>query len=248
VASEVRLNQPIILIEGVDKVGKTTLATALAERLGGTVFHMTQPEPPSTYLGLVYDSSSPVIFDRSYLSTLAYNRILNRKYDANYAHMVARLFREYPVFQILLYGDPAAISARQTVDDIPVSISYQQLVFSVYGAEAGFTPVLADRENLADELFEAISWSVDNWGGGYGHPLSPQYLRGDIGMERYVSLGYATAAVRIDVDTSDEPKTPSGRRIRRLNAAALGTIYPPQILSTDGFSTVLADIQLNGVV
>jgi hypothetical protein len=237
-----------VFIEGVDKVGKSTLAAALADRLGGTVFHMTQPEPPSTYLGLIYDSSSPVIFDRSYLSTLAYNRILNRKYDANYAHMVARLYREYPVFQVLLYGDPQVISARQTVDDIPVSISYQQLVFSVYGAEAGFTPVPAERENLADELFEAISWSVEHWDGGYGHPLSPQHLRGDIGLERYVSLGYATAAVRIEVDSNGEPTTPSGRRIRRLNSAALGTIYPPQILSANGFSTVLADIQSDDVV
>lgn len=65
----------LCIIEGSDKAGKSTLAKHLSELYGLPVTHLSKPKTNDTfkeYSDLINNISSPMIFDRSYLSEYVY--------------------------------------------------------------------------------------------------------------------------------------------------------------------------------
>lgn len=70
----------VILLEGCDGVGKTTLAVALAERHGYRLVHATRT-PESVDLAERYRSilswPGPLVLDRSFVSELVYGPLLH---------------------------------------------------------------------------------------------------------------------------------------------------------------------------
>jgi thymidylate kinase len=68
----------IIMIEGCDRTGKTTLAKMLAEKLGGQVIHTSKPQTDNPYVEYLEKLASLprhkiLIFDRFYLGEYVYS-------------------------------------------------------------------------------------------------------------------------------------------------------------------------------
>ena len=66
-----------LIIEGPDQSGKTTLAKALAKRLGWEYVHMTKPPVDFNYLeGYLHECSRARVHDRFHLGAVVYGRNL----------------------------------------------------------------------------------------------------------------------------------------------------------------------------
>ena len=83
------MNQKIIIIDGIDKVGKTTIAAALSKEIGIPVFKRKNVKKNydfivdlfysiESYLQFLEQTRYSVIFDRLYPSEYAYSRALGR--------------------------------------------------------------------------------------------------------------------------------------------------------------------------
>lgn len=72
-----------IIIEGAEQQGKSTFCSKLTKRLGLEVVHFGPAAPDFDYFsGYFVDIDSrpgPFLFDRSYVSELAYGRVFGRK-------------------------------------------------------------------------------------------------------------------------------------------------------------------------
>jgi thymidylate kinase len=79
-----------IVFEGCDGTGKTTLATATAERTCATLIHSTLTPPgtdlPTAYSNLL-DQPGRLVFDRCFLSELVYGPIYRGHARLSYQHM-----------------------------------------------------------------------------------------------------------------------------------------------------------------
>lgn len=67
-----------VIIEGCDGVGKTTLATMMADALNGRVEHDSEPKTYDEYMQRL-NQSGIVIFDRFFLGQFVYNKQNERK-------------------------------------------------------------------------------------------------------------------------------------------------------------------------
>lgn len=71
-----------IIIEGAEQQGKSTFCKKLVERLGIEVVHLGPPPPDfhffHGYFKDIDERGGPFIFDRSYMSELAYGRVFSR--------------------------------------------------------------------------------------------------------------------------------------------------------------------------
>ena len=86
----------IIIVEGIDRVGKTTLCNKLSEEFGITIHKykgiikyndMNNSEETDKTLGLIQlikETNSDIIFDRTYFSDFVYG-VLERNYDIDKA-------------------------------------------------------------------------------------------------------------------------------------------------------------------
>ena len=65
----------IILLEGIDKSGKSTLANLLSKEFGLPIQHLSKPKTDdvfSEYLKMISEIKGPVIFDRTFLGEYVY--------------------------------------------------------------------------------------------------------------------------------------------------------------------------------
>lgn len=71
----------LIILEGIDKQGKTTLANFLAERYGFEIVKFSQPkkEPYLEYIEFLLNRKTPAILDRFYMGELAYGPVKRGK-------------------------------------------------------------------------------------------------------------------------------------------------------------------------
>jgi hypothetical protein len=67
----------MIIIEGADHLGKTTLAKAVAEKLGWKYFHHTKPRPKFSYFSEYLEQARPEsVWDRYHLGAMVYGEWL----------------------------------------------------------------------------------------------------------------------------------------------------------------------------
>lgn len=68
-----------IILEGADQSGKSFVAQALHDRLGFEVYHFSKPDKNTDfrleYITPIMTSEEPYIFDRSYVSEMAYGAV-----------------------------------------------------------------------------------------------------------------------------------------------------------------------------
>lgn len=86
-----------IIIEGIDKTGKTTLAKELAKELAGTLIHNSQPEPDSDlfeiYKNQVTNNLFNTIIDRWAFSEIIYGSAIRGKSLISF-HQLEALIKE----------------------------------------------------------------------------------------------------------------------------------------------------------
>jgi hypothetical protein len=109
-----------IIIEGAEQQGKSTFCKKLQERLGIEVIHFGPPQKDFDYFsGYFVDIDKrpgPFLFDRSYVSELAYGQVFNRK---NITHdiqnKIENKFNELGYFLVLLELNLPWINRDETV-------------------------------------------------------------------------------------------------------------------------------------
>jgi thymidylate kinase len=138
----------IVILEGADLVGKTTLANALSNRLHipqtGIWIDLNCPQPAvvsvSKTLRMVIQALHPdIIFDRSFLSEWVYSKIKNREY--NYINeLIAEWEKVNDLFLIILYANDDVLKKRFKVrgdvhfsikDILKANMLYQKLYNTV---------------------------------------------------------------------------------------------------------------------
>jgi hypothetical protein len=103
----------IIVIEGVDRTGKTTLARDLAEMIDGTYMHWGAPEHANWYdeylAPLEGHDDDHLVIDRHYLGELIWPRILGRDaiLSETQADFVAHHLVSLGAVGVLATRDPA---------------------------------------------------------------------------------------------------------------------------------------------
>jgi thymidylate kinase len=112
----------VIVLEGCDGVGKTTLAAALAARHGYTIVHATRT-PEGTDLFAKYRSiltrPGPLVLDRSFVSELVYGPLEHVRSRLTF-HDATRLavgVAERGGVLVHLTGQPEQIAARLLARD-----------------------------------------------------------------------------------------------------------------------------------
>lgn len=113
-----------IIVEGAEQQGKSTFCEKLSKRLGIEVIHMHKGygfvDGKFNYLtGYFYDIDrrpGPFIYDRSYVSELAYGRVFDRK---NITPMILRgiesRFQDLGYFLVMLELNKPWIDREETV-------------------------------------------------------------------------------------------------------------------------------------
>lgn len=190
---------PIIVLDGPEKAGKSTLAAAVAAEpwrgLPVQVRHWGRLDPHNYYADRVYLAAlrsdcayrGLVVWDRSWLSGSVYGQLLDRR---------DRL-RDDPWLGEWLYGravlaggqrvcllgpDAATLEAARSADDLPVSAVEERELYRQMADRAGWTVL----ENPRD-LEHAAKWAAVlraradlQWPGLrpplYAGPLSPRVL------------------------------------------------------------------------
>ena len=114
-----------LLLEGIDRLGKTSIAEAVQNRVGyHTYFHCSKPEKLARYSGSLIESPERryqketfhnmfkicetdinVIFDRAHLGETVYGPTA-RGYDGDYVFNIEKKYNTKDVTLILLYADP----------------------------------------------------------------------------------------------------------------------------------------------
>jgi thymidylate kinase len=155
----------IIILEGADLVGKTTLANAMSSRLHipqtGIWIDLNHPQPAvisvSKTLKMVIQVLQPdIIFDRSFMSEWVYSKIKNREHE-----YINDLIEEWKVvndlFLVILYAKDDVLKQRFevrgdkhfSIDDIlRANTLYQELHKIV---DNQITSVLLDVSELTVE-------------------------------------------------------------------------------------------------
>lgn len=113
----------IIILEGADLVGKTTITKCLSENLHiprtGTWIDLIQPKPAVISVAkatkMILDVLCPdIIFDRSFMSEWVYGRLLGREYE-----YIDELILEWGqidnVFLAVLYASENVLRSRYNV-------------------------------------------------------------------------------------------------------------------------------------
>lgn len=153
----------IIIVEGADNMGKTYLAQALANRIGGNYWHMTagggleQPGPMKKYMASATDNAEfnmrqgrHTVFDRHWMSEAVYANILRDGPVLDTHVMIDRLNaldvryiccdRQHPLEAYLKNQDP----------DHPYDEKEYMAVVQEYRRYYSWLPEVVDFENILD--------------------------------------------------------------------------------------------------
>ena len=139
----------LILLDGPEKAGKTTIATELAWKLNGVVVHWGPCITDRVYqegLRAAAVSKQPVIWDRGWPSEHVYSEMLGRgrRLGADPwlgEWLYGRAFQTCGVRAIIAGPDPTQLAALRTPDDLNVDPAIEQRLFVEYGSRFGYTVI-----------------------------------------------------------------------------------------------------------
>ena len=147
----------LILLDGPEKAGKTTIATELAWKLNGVVVHWGPCTTDRVYqegLRAAAVSKQPVIWDRGWPSEHVYSEMLGRgrRLGADPwlgEWLYGRAFQTCGVRAIIAGPDPTQLAALRTPDDLNVDPAIEQRLFVEYGSRFGYM-VIHNRHTKED--------------------------------------------------------------------------------------------------
>lgn len=126
------LDRFVIVIEGCDKCGKTSLATQLSAMLNWPVVKSSQPGPMGAvheYIAALHTNTGPFIADRFHLGESVYGPLYRGGFGVNQYDFreIERLLSARGALLVLMEDDPAWIVTRfrqlnedfARADDIP---------------------------------------------------------------------------------------------------------------------------------
>jgi thymidylate kinase len=96
-----------IIIEGAEQQGKSTFCKKLVDRLGLEVVHFGPPTKDFDFFGGYFkdieERGGPFIFDRSYVSELAYGKVFSRnRINIELQERIENRFKDLGYFLVLL--------------------------------------------------------------------------------------------------------------------------------------------------
>jgi len=125
----------VLIIDGVDGVGKTTVCRRLSEKLGFPVIKMpgmkeyfdNSAEKMSKYFNSIVEQFNPgqFILDRGYPSSLVYSKIFERQDNLGYIPSHCKTLSA-KVF--ILTAESATLSLRKAKDEIPSITQEKRIV------------------------------------------------------------------------------------------------------------------------
>ncbi len=164
----------IIMIEGIDRVGKTTLANMLRKDYGFKVFKdksfyqnidmYASVEKVITFLEMVKQMDLTVICDRSYLSEVVYS-VADRHHSPIQAHMyfdiitnyIRNLMNDGNLSVLLIYVKPSNINLSGKLHGCLQS-KHNEL-YDAYYDIIGFDKKVCQWETLGTTVKEIKEWS-----------------------------------------------------------------------------------------
>lgn len=134
----------IILLDGPEKAGKTTLRTRFVEEAEKYKWHVIQahmkrptPVDHNAYLPLLLlgcRTDSLVIFDRSWVSEVVYNQLLKRtETDLTIAQVnTFHYIVDTAGISFILTDDPENLESLRSADDLSVSVPFEVAAYNRY--------------------------------------------------------------------------------------------------------------------
>jgi thymidylate kinase len=149
-----------IIIDGVDKTGKTTTCQLLSKLLNMPIVKMKdmskhfkdRPEEASEIFNktIAQFSDFSFILDRGFPSSLVYNKYYNRKYDLDY---LIGLHKKFKPQVFILIGNPRA------TDDIVAENEQLEIgrLYETYAQKFGWQVIDVDFQSPSSIVLEIIS-------------------------------------------------------------------------------------------
>lgn len=132
-----------IIVEGAEQQGKSTFCKALADRIGLEIIHYGPASKDYDYFSGYFvdidERGGPFIFDRSFVSELAYGKIFNRKnITPDILQRIEAKFAKLGYFVVLLELNNPWIDREETVtfeQNEQVKGSYRYVYDNVLGLD-----------------------------------------------------------------------------------------------------------------
>lgn len=166
----------LILLDGPEKAGKTTIANELARQLHGVVVHWGPCTTDRVYKQGLQEAVAlrqPVIWDRGWPSEHVYSKMLGRgrRLESDLwlgEWLYGRAFQTLGVRAIIAGPPPTVLAALRTPDDLNVDPAIEQRLFVEYGARFGYTVVhnehtKEDVESTCLLLIHRAKQAVATW-------------------------------------------------------------------------------------
>ena len=165
----------IIVLDGPEKVGKTTLAKVLVEEWprewGELVYRHWSTSWPDEILYQLKDASANrrnEVWDRSYFSELVYSELLERpRYHPVFDPLARRrLDSEFKscVSTWILTGNIGRLQTHRDEDDLPVNVTREQNLYAYYAGAVNAQLLhidLSTPQELADQIILDLEESMD---------------------------------------------------------------------------------------
>ena len=180
----------IILIEGCEKAGKSTLAAKLAEYLGGTIRHWGPVSPDDrAYTPLLKQDCASrdwVIWDRAWPSEHVYAKLLHR--DRRLARdswlgewLHGRALQTAGLRVILSPRDPMRLVGMRDESDLPVDPLIEDNEFVNYGETYGYLMLKNDYspkgdERMIDEVLSHLQYPLTFGPPAYAGPTNAKII------------------------------------------------------------------------
>ena len=141
---------PLIVLDGPEKAGKSTIAKILETQYGARVRHWGKVPGHEVYLApLIDDVADPglVVWDRSWASEAVYGDLLGR--DRELARdpwlgewLYGRAIRSIGIRAMILGPSVASLRRNRDATDLPVDPAIERKAFSTYAKRFGWAEVV----------------------------------------------------------------------------------------------------------
>lgn len=153
----------LIVLEGIDGCGKTTLAETLAPILDAKIIHATRETPNDWewFWSIIKNSTKQnIIADRFFWGQFAYQSPSERNITEDQLHQLEKMMRDYGGKIIYVQASWPTVSKRLAAREEQLSCSYMHLV-NAYAEliHNSYCPVLIyDTEEM--EMVDTSSWRI----------------------------------------------------------------------------------------